>query len=80
MSNQKTIAQRIAYAFALLSFLAAAACVIGIFLYETTVQLDPIRASLIASTVFFVGVGIVLYVIGTARLKGLLSLSGKHRS
>jgi uncharacterized membrane protein len=71
---QKTIAQHIVYVLAMISFLAAVACVIGIFTYQPTTQLDPIRASLMASTVFFAGVGIVLYVIGTARLKGILTL------
>jgi hypothetical protein len=73
-NRQRNFSQRIAYALAMLSFAAAVGCVAGLFLYEPTAQLDPVRASLMASTVFFVGVGVVLYVIGTARLKGLLSL------
>jgi hypothetical protein len=36
--------------------------------------MDPVHASLMASSVFFAGVGVVLYVMGTARLQGLLSL------
>ena len=71
---QKTIAQHISYAFAWLSFLAAAACAIAVFVYQPTMEFDPIHASLMASTVFFVSVGVVLYVMGTARLKGLLSI------
>jgi len=71
----KTFGQRIAYGFALLSFLAAAGCVAGVFIYSPAQNLDPIIASLMASTVFFVGTGIVLYVIGTARLKGLLDMT-----
>ncbi len=71
---RKTLAQRITYVLAMLSFLAAGACVIGFFVYETTLEQDPIHASLLASTVFFIGVGVVLYVIATAHLKGLLTL------
>jgi hypothetical protein len=37
---------------------------------------NPIRASLTASVVFFVGCGLVLHVSGTARLAGVLSGSG----
>ncbi len=72
--HKKTFGQKIAYLMAMLSFLAAAGCVVAVFVYQTTMELDPIRGSLMASVVFFIGVGVVLYVIGTARLKGLLSL------
>jgi hypothetical protein len=71
----KTIGQKISYVFAMLSFAAAFACAAGALFYRSRGDLDPILASLMASTVFFVGCGIVLYVIATARLKGLLSRS-----
>ena len=76
--NEKTVGQTIAYLIAMLSFLAAAGCVVAVFVYQPTKELDPIRGSLMASTVFFIGVGVVLYVIGTARLKGLISLKPEN--
>jgi hypothetical protein len=71
---QKTLAQHVAFFFAVLSLLAAAGCVVGAVIYQPTESQDPIVASLMASTVFFIGVGVVLYVIATARLKGLLRM------
>jgi len=76
--NEKTVGQKIAYLIAMLSFLAAAGCVAAVFVYQPTTELDPVRGSFMASTVFFIGVGVVLYVIGTARLKGLLSLKPEN--
>lgn len=38
---------------------------------------DPVRGSLMAAVVFFVGCGVVLHIIGTANLKGVLSGSGE---
>lgn len=69
----KTFGQKISHAFAVLSFAAALACLFGAPFYRPRGDLDPILASLMASTVFFAGCGVVLYVIATARLKGLLS-------
>ncbi|MCG6965111.1 MAG: hypothetical protein LJE59_01205 [Chromatiaceae bacterium] len=66
-------AQRIAFALALLCYGAAVAGAVAAFVYESGMANDPIRASLIAAVVFFVGCGVVLQVIGTARLKGILS-------
>ncbi len=76
--HEKTFGQKIAYFTAMLSFLAAVGCVVAAFLYEPTMEFDPILGSLMASTVFFISVGIVLYVIGTARLKGILSLKQEN--
>jgi uncharacterized membrane protein len=73
---KKPIGQRIAFVVAILCYVAAAACVVGVFLYQTTETNDPIRSSLMASVVFFVGCGVVLHVIATTRLKGILSGSG----
>ncbi len=70
----RTFGQSIAYLFALLSFVAAAVCVVAAWLYQAESATDAIRGSLLASVVFFLGTGTVLYVIGTARLKGLLTL------
>ena len=72
----KTLGQKIAIVTAVLSYLAAVACVVIVIVREDAGQMDPVKASLLASVVFFVGVGYVLQVIGTARLKGILSRPG----
>jgi len=69
-------AQRIVFAIALLCYAAAVACAVSAVVYQSDTPNDPIRASLMAAVVFFVGCGVVLHVIGTARLKGILSGSG----
>lgn len=70
------LGQRIAFAAAILCYAAAVASAFAAFLYQSTSSGDPVRASLIAAVVFFVGCGVVLHIIGTARLKGVLSGSG----
>ena len=70
------LGQRIAFAVAKLCYAAAVASAFTAFLYQSTSSGDPVRASLIAAVVFFVGCGVVLHIIGTARLKGVLSGSG----
>ena len=75
---KRPIGQKIALAIAMLSYAAAAACGIGALLYRSDVESDPIQASLMAAVVFFIGCGVVLQVIGTARLNGVLSGSGEH--
>lgn len=69
----RTLGQHIAYGFALTFYAIGIGCGVGAFIYEPSSPLDPIRASLMASVVFFAGAGIVLHVIGSARLKGILS-------
>ena len=71
-------AQKFAFAVALLCYLGAAGCLVAAFLYEGDGQGDPVRASLMAAVVFFVGCGVVLQVIGTARLRGRLSGSSDN--
>ncbi len=73
---QRPLGQRIAYAVAILCYALAVACAVGAVVYPAETPQDPVRASLMASVVFFVGCGVVLHVIGTARLKGALSGSG----
>lgn len=70
---EKTFGQRIVHAIAIICYLAALACVAGAILYQPTTEHDAIRASLIATVVFFLGCGVVLHVIATTRLKGLIS-------
>lgn len=69
----RPIGQKISLAFAALFYLGAAVCALGAIFFTSEEPGDPIRASLMASVVFFVGGGVVLQVIGTTRLKGLLS-------
>lgn len=69
---EKNLGQKIAIVFAALSYLSAVGCAVGAYMQPGT-GYEPIRAALMASVVFFVGSGIVLHVIGTARLKGILS-------
>ena len=74
----KPIGQKIALGFAVLSYIGAIVCVLGAVFYTDKDPNDAVRAALMASVVFFVGCGVVLQVIGTARLKGLLSGSGEY--
>ena len=73
---KRHLGQRVAFVAAMLCYAAAVASAIAALLYESTQASDPVHASLIAAVVFFIGCGIVLLVIGTARLKGILS--GRH--
>lgn len=73
----RPIGQKIALGFAIFSYLGAVICALGAVFYTDTDPNDAIRAALMASVVFFVGCGVVLQVIGTARLRGVLSGSGE---
>ncbi|MFA7593873.1 MAG: hypothetical protein WCY26_09050 [Thiohalobacteraceae bacterium] len=69
----KTFGQKISYLIAMLCGVAAVAFGIAAFVYEPRMKMDPIHASLMASAFFFGSCAVVLHVIGTTRLKGLLS-------
>lgn len=72
----KTLSQKITFAIALLCYLAAAGCVVGAFYYGGVGEDSSIlKASLGATAFFFFTAGVVLHVIGTARLKGLLQFN-----
>lgn len=73
---QRPLGQKIAYVIAMLCYALGAASALGAVFYPAETAQDPIRASLMASVVFLVGCGVVLHVIGTARLNGVLSGSG----
>jgi len=73
---KKPLGQRFAFAVAILCYAAAVVSAFAAFLYQSNLLGDPVRASLMAAVVFFVGCGVVLHVIGTARLEGILSGSG----
>ncbi|MBU0500498.1 MAG: hemerythrin family protein [Gammaproteobacteria bacterium] len=62
--------QKLLLAIAILSYLAAAACGVGVIFFKDSLS-DPVAASLMASIVFFIGVGVVLQVIGTVNLPDL---------
>lgn len=73
----RPIGQKIANVVAMLCYSLGAASTLGAMFYRAEVPQDPVRASLMASVVFFVGCGVVLHVIGTARLAGILSGDGE---
>lgn len=73
---KKPLGQRIVFIVALLCYAAAITSAFAAFLYQSTPPNDPVRASLMAAVVFFVGCGVVLHIISTTRLKGVLSGSG----
>ncbi|MCM8882093.1 MAG: hemerythrin family protein [Candidatus Thiodiazotropha sp.] len=62
--------QKVLVVIAVISYLTAIACGVAAF-YFGKGTFDPITASLMASVVFFVGVGIVLHVIGNTDLPNL---------
>lgn len=71
---QRPLGQKIALGFAIFSYIGAAVCALAAIFYGSEAKSgDPVVASFMAAVVFFIGCGVVLQVIGTARLKGLLS-------
>jgi uncharacterized membrane protein len=73
---KKPFGQRLAFVVAILCYLAALVCALAAVFYRGAQPSDPVQASLMAAVVFFIGCGVVLHVIGKARLKGVLSGSG----
>lgn len=71
---EKTFAQKISMAIAVLCYIAGVACALGAALYPFPAANDVVQASLMASVVFFVGCGVVLQAIATTRLKGIITL------
>ena len=68
----KNMAQKISFVIAIISYMASIACVVATIYWHGQVGGEsPIVASLGASVVFFLGVGIVLHVIGRANLPDL---------
>lgn len=67
-----SFAQHIAFVIAILSYCAAVVCLVVAFFDPTDIQFGKaVYSSLLASTVFFIGMGIVLHVIGRANLPSL---------
>jgi hypothetical protein len=72
----KTLSQKITFVIALLCYLVAAGCAIAAFTVASGGEDTSImKASLGATAFFFFTTGVVLHVIGTARLKGLLQFN-----
>ncbi|MBP8284874.1 MAG: hypothetical protein KAX46_13335 [Chromatiaceae bacterium] len=72
LTSSRGLGQRIAYGVALGSYLCAVLCLVAVFIWLGELGSEhPVIASLGASLVFFVGVGIVLHVIGRANLPSL---------
>ncbi|SCZ62737.1 hypothetical protein [Thiohalomonas denitrificans] len=69
----RTTGQQIAFGFALLFYLLAAGCLVSLFIYTPKSPIDPIHASLLACVIFCASSGFVLHIIGSAKLKGILS-------
>jgi hypothetical protein len=68
----QTMAQKISITIAIISYLASIACAVATVYWQWQVGgYSPVSASLGASVVFFLGVGIVLHVIGRADLPDL---------
>ena len=62
--------QKLLLVLAVINYLTAIACGVAAG-YPDTGFSDEVNASLMASVVFFIGVGIVLHVLATARLPDL---------
>lgn len=72
---KKHFGQKVALVFSVLCYLGAAGMFVGLMLLPEDAAV-PVRGSFMASVVFFISCGIVLHVIGTARLKGIISGEG----
>lgn len=69
MKNKKSNLQKLSLFFAIASFIASISCVVYLVLKIDDLGWEsPISASLLASTFFFVFVGLVLVVIGTSNI------------
>ena len=66
------MAQKISFAIAILCYVASVVCIVATIYYHGQLGgQSPVVASLAASVVFFLGVGIVLHVIGRADIPDL---------
>ncbi|MCW8908167.1 MAG: hemerythrin family protein [Sedimenticola sp.] len=76
--KQTSKAQKVSFVIAIISYLAAVGCIAASVYYSGELGGDhPVTASFAASVVFFLGVGIVLHVIGRVDIP---DLSMKFRS
>ena len=70
VKRKRGFVQKLLLGIAIISYLAAVACGLAA-VYPDTGFSDEVNGSLMASVVFFVGVGIVLQVLANARLPDL---------
>ncbi len=72
MKSKKSTLQKLVYYSGIVSFIAAVACLILLYLWNDDLGLKHvISASLMASSFFFASVGVVLVTIGTCNLPSL---------
>lgn len=70
--RQTRISQKISFFVAIISYIAAIGCLLASLYYFAELGRDhPFVASFAAAVVFFVGVGIVLHVIGRVDIPDL---------
>ncbi|TVO75309.1 hemerythrin family protein [Sedimenticola selenatireducens] len=70
--KQTSTAQKVSFIIAIISYIAAISCIGATVYYSGELGSDhPVVASFGASVVFFVGVGVVLHVIGKVSLPNL---------
>ena len=74
--KQRSMIQKVLTGMAVLSYIAAIGCGITA-VYLSDGSASPVVASMMASVVFFAGVGIVLHVIGSSNLPSLKVGRGK---
>ena len=69
MPSNKNALQKVSYVSAIVSLIAAVACLVILYLKVDDIGFDnPISASLMAGSFFFVSVGLVLMVIAKSDL------------
>lgn len=70
--KQTSTAQKVSFIIAIISYLAAIGCIGATYYYTSELGSEhPVVASFGAAVVFFIGVGIVLHVIGRVNLPDL---------
>lgn len=70
--NVKNLGQKISFFLAIFSYAAAVACVGATYYWRGELGGEhPVVASFAAAVIFFIGVGIVLHVIGKANIPDL---------
>lgn len=75
--RQTRISQKISFFVAIISYIAAIGCLLASLYYFGELGRDhPLVASFAAAIVFFVGVGIVLHVIGRVDIPDLRIKAG----
>ena len=80
MAKRKRILQKLSVSSAVVSLLLALASGVALYFRLQDVGIDdPITASLIASTFFFICIGFVFFIMGTADLPSFKTGSSKKK-